>query len=887
MKRGLRMLVLLIATLPRAVLALDPPHDTSRSITCANCHIAHHAVGGAITNVAGNPNLCMSCHTAAGVASTKPFANSDEAIPGVGGTSHRWDSGASGWVKPNPANTSSGSVQSGGSFSGSYSKNYTITVTTAGDTGTAVFSWNTSKPVRQTYRDELTAIAFNGSNGTLSWTAAPWTEIVEADGVSAGVIRVVASAVCASGNCLRIGGGTINTIGVRRLANVVGSTAAMLTFSYQRQLSACPKTSAANVALQVSSDGTTWVTLATYNLSECDTGQVAQSFDVTPYIAATTQIRFLGSGTAAATDFIYVDNVQVEALANASAVTNVTTAGTVALDEGITVAFANGASSPSFKLSDQWTVYANADVQQPASLALAARLANGKVTCSSCHNEHSQVAEPFDSAAKAYPTPGSSGSAGPGGEGRHNQRLDNDTNQMCGDCHSTRIVTAASQGSHPVGVSVPSGNYKPPATLPLDKRSGQVRCMSCHRIHNSPTSDGSLLRMTSTTSLCTDCHTLADTTSPAAHLAATTGALWPGPGYGTLFPRIADTTKRGSCANCHQSHGWPDNSIPGQDYPALLVNREENLCYACHDGSPVAKNLLLLFTKSYRHPTGDYSGRHSAGEGGDSTKYGTSNRHAECEDCHNPHRARADAAAPVAPAASNRLLGAARVAVTNGAAGTVPTYTFRGSTDSTAPIAEYQVCFKCHSSWTSQPVGQTDLALRFNPNNRSYHSVEAIGKNTNININSFINGWTGTKTMYCTDCHTGDDVSVRGPHGSQYRYLLSQPSIASSSRRLMASTEECFACHRFNTYANENATITEKSYSRFNLPSTDEGHTKHLGDHQYPCYACHDSHGSSTAPHMIVTGRNPGIISYTETATGGTCTPTCHDPESYTINYAR
>jgi predicted CXXCH cytochrome family protein len=439
----------------------------------------------------------------------------------------------------------------------------------------------------------------------------------------------------------------------------------------------------------------------------------------------------------------------------------------------------------------------------------------------------------------------------------------------------------------PTGATATPTRTPNPFPLPLDKQAGKVRCLTCHDIHARGTGDGMLLRSSNVNALCADCHTLADTTTPAAHLNPSTGVLWPGPQYGTLFPAITDASKRGACTNCHQTHGWPDGTNPSQDYPALLVNREEQLCYACHDGNPVPQNILLKFTKSYRHPTGEYVDRHSAAEDGDPAGFGTANRHAECEDCHNPHVARGDATAPVAPTAANGIRGVARIAVTNGAAGTAPTFTYRGPMDTTAPIAEYQLCFKCHSSWTTQPAGQSDLAVKFNPNNRSFYPIEATGKNTNILANAFINGWSGSHMMYCGDCQGSDNSTVRGPHGSQYPYLLKQPAVASSARRTMASTASCFACHRFNTYANEGASITEKGSSRFNRPAEEEGHTKHVADHRAPCYACHDSHGSATHPHLIVTGRNPGITSYTETATGGTCSPTCHGTESYRINYAR
>lgn len=862
--------------------ALDPPHDASRSIDCSNCHLTHHAVDAGIAKVAGNPNLCMSCHSVGGMAATMPYSNSDEAIPGVSGTSHRWDSGASGWVKPDAANTSQGTVQSSGAFSGRYAKTYTVTISAGGDVGTARFGWSSSKPAKRTYRDQFTAISYAGSDGTLSWTANPWLESGETNDANAGVYRVVANAACASGNCLRIGGGLIGAFSVARPANLSGTTSGMLTFTYRRSLATCPNTSTATVAAQVSSDGTAWVTLATYKLDACDTAQVAQSFDVSAYLAATSQLRFLGTGTTGATDFIYIDNVELAAVAGSAGASNVTTGTAISLDEGVSVSFSNAATSPSFAVNDRWTVYVEPDINQPTGIALAARLASGKVTCSCCHNEHSQVAEPFDRTAPAYPTPG------PGGEGRHHQRLDNATNQMCLDCHSARNVTAATQGSHPVGVTIPAGSFKAPATLPLTKTGNAIQCMTCHVVHDSePVTDGTLRRVSSVNALCSDCHTLADTTSPATHLSSSRGVLWPGPQYGTYFPAVTDVGQRGACTNCHQSHGWPDADTPTQDFPSLLVGREENLCFACHDGQPVTKNVRLQFTKTYRHPTSDYVGRHSTTEGGTSAQFGTANRHAECDDCHNSHTARSDATTPTAPTASNRLLGVSRIAVTNGAAGTVPAYTYRPATDVAHPVLEYETCFKCHSSWTTRPAGQTDFGVRLNSNNPSFHPVEATGKNANIRVNSFVNGWTATKTMYCTDCHTSDDTSVRGPHGSQNRYLLKRPHIASSAARTTASTEECFDCHSFNTYSNTGTSDTVQAYSRFNRPGYEEGHSFHLVAKRAPCYACHDSHGSTTLPHLMVVGRNPGLISYTETTTGGSCTPTCHSTRTYTLNYPR
>jgi hypothetical protein len=168
--------------------------------------------------------------------------------------------------------------------------------------------------------------------------------------------------------------------------------------------------------------------------------------------------------------------------------------------------------------------------------------------------------------------------------------------------------------------------------------------------------------------------------------------------------------------------------------------------------------------------------------------------------------------------------------------------------------------------------------------------VEAAGKNLNINANAFVAPWTASKLLYCTDCHTSDATGLgaaRGPHGSLYNYILKKDYRASSSQRTTGTTELCFDCHRYDTYANNSASNAVQGYSRFNPPTFSTGHGYHVGNKRYPCYGCHETHGSSTLPALMVVGRSPGLNAYTQTANGGTCTPTCHSQKSYTINYAR
>lgn len=136
------LLAALLAGLAPAARALDPPHNEVNGINCNNCHTPHHAPGGTITKAAGNPNLCMTCHTPAGLAQNRPFADTDQAFPGQIGTSHRFDSGPSGHVERSLANTSTGAVESGGAFTGRIEKTYTITIASGGEVGTAAFNWS-------------------------------------------------------------------------------------------------------------------------------------------------------------------------------------------------------------------------------------------------------------------------------------------------------------------------------------------------------------------------------------------------------------------------------------------------------------------------------------------------------------------------------------------------------------------------------------------------------------------------------------------------------------------------------------------------------------------------------------------------------------------------
>ncbi len=167
-------------------------------------------------------------------------------------------------------------------------------------------------------------------------------------------------------------------------------------------------------------------------------------------------------------------------------------------------------------------------IQDLSSEVLKQRLNNfgGVVTCSVCHDQHSQARQPWDPNAPAY------GGAGTG-SGRHFMRIDNEMNQLCEDCHYYKVMNhtrvegddpnyppnGVNVFSHPVGQSLNENQKNYDRPMPLDAngvpQSGtrsevdndnnpsnnlildntqRVRCLTCHRVHysdsNSLTIDG-------------------------------------------------------------------------------------------------------------------------------------------------------------------------------------------------------------------------------------------------------------------------------------------------------------------------------------------------------------------------------------------------------------
>ena len=430
--------------------------------------------------------------------------------------------------------------------------------------------------------------------------------------------------------------------------------------------------------------------------------------------------------------------------------TDLLTGTNVPLSEGLVLTFKDG-TNVSFQAGDQWHLYVRTDLRFPTNANMVNRMPNGIAVCSTCHDEHSQALAPFDPWANDYTTNAFGTFIG---TNRHFMRVANDSEQLCAECHSPRFVTNAVSGSHPVGLVITTNAYyKSTANLPLEKTTAKVRCETCHDLHFSTASDGSLLRITNRTALCIECHTLADASTPAAHLSATnSGTLWPGGQYGSTFMQVTDLSARGSCLNCHQPHGWPDASNPGTNYTHLTVEFQENLCLTCHDtNGPATHNVQTEFAKRYDHPI----------RNNDPTRW--QGRSVECLDCHNPHKALPNAhvytntATAARNLASNPLKGVSGVALnyaslTNFQTVATNLYTFlptaSGETSSVGATNEYQICFKCHSSYSFGSVPPAGLTPIYNTGTATFtaNSTTVAGSGT-----AWVAGMTNTWIVRSND----------------------------------------------------------------------------------------------------------------------------------------
>jgi len=332
----------------------------------------------------------------------------------------------------------------------------------------------------------------------------------------------------------------------------------------------------------------------------------------------------------------------------------------------------------------------------------------------------------------------------------------------------------------------------------------------------------------------------------------------------------------------HTSSGT--TGLPLNPYSYLLRKTEEETCFECHGNPPLtgAKNIKSLLLKSSRHPAISKSGVHKNPET-DGTNFTATpdKRHAECQDCHQPHRLQTGALVSPGNLITGTLLGAWGVEPTyGGVAWTAPTgYTRQVFTD-TVSFKEYELCYKCHSSYAygaSPPVGYTDQTIEFNPNNPAYHAVRDASKahsTTVVPATSYKGGFAYNSLMHCSDCHSGNNTGSEpeGPHGSSNAFLLRAP-YGTTTGQSGTSGHLCFRCHEYNVYCATGTATGSATGFRQGTSNLHRDHGGWLGV-DYTCQRCHPkiTHGAQQGNLIVYAGQSVAgalatITSFTHSAT--------------------
>lgn len=431
---------------------------------------------------------------------------------------------------------------------------------------------------------------------------------------------------------------------------------------------------------------------------------------------------------------------------------------------------------------------------------------------------------------------------------------------MLDDDHPISFHYSTSKGGSGVEY-LPEASITPPVNVDAD---GLMQCTSCHDSHDNTYGDF-LHASDRYGAVCLSCHQPTDW-AQASHAQST--ANWDGVGQDPLPGAQYPTVSENSCRSCHKPHG------AGRAERLLGKSIEENNCMNCHNGHTAAKNLTSDFMRVSNHSPVTTLGVHDAAEDPLSMP-----RHSECEDCHNPHAAKAgDAAAPNVPG---------------------PLTGIDGITTSGQPIERimygYQLCYKCHAdnnggvSYQPRQIVQTNTRLEFDPSNPSYHPVEAPGASNDVP--SLLPPYTTSSVITCTDCHQSDTSpdaggnGPKGPHGSNISPLL----IAEyrTDEYVTESPSAYALCYRCHSRA---SILGDESFKE---------HHKHIVKEDSTCSACHDPHGISSTQgnsinnsHLInlnnsyVTANSQGQFRFVDEGfRAGNCSLDCHGEDHRQENY--
>lgn len=470
----------------------------------------------------------------------------------------------------------------------------------------------------------------------------------------------------------------------------------------------------------------------------------------------------------------------------------------------------------------------------------------------------------------------------------------------CYSCHNTHFV---GEGS---GAVWDAQRFSDPSNTTSSVADSTAFCQKCHgNASYPPASDGSI-----SIGALTNANTLRPY---GVTMRATTSWPFFSGWDKTTFSasgHYTNTSTKALCENCHDPHGsnndslgawtrpgtasWQTNGTP----PAGARNNtqtvdafQENLCYKCHgnvsaaaSGRGLSNSTTDVYTSfgqaGSSHPVTRgtqgsplHKDTETLADLADSAK-----RHSECVDCHDPHNAKTGLAAHngTSSKASNALLGARGVVPPSGVANwgsiTIANVTITEMTGLSTDYEAY-VCLKCHTfagatagytvTTNSGTYTPTNLAWEFNPNNQSGHNVmgQVWPKTTTpalpytwswpsgTGVNVFTTGWSQTSQLTCSDCHTYNGASAKGPHGSTAKFLIDSNYTGSYQTEYLTNTTAGIAGGAVCEKCHTNLTSTVAGYNNVHSDGNHQGTTNGK------CINCHIK-----IPHGW---KRPRLIGYT------------------------
>jgi predicted CXXCH cytochrome family protein len=436
---------------------------------------------------------------------------------------------------------------------------------------------------------------------------------------------------------------------------------------------------------------------------------------------------------------------------------------------------------------------------------------------------------------------------------------------------------------HPVAISYDATllqtdpNLESPYEVDLPLPDGEMHCVSCHDPHASRNAPF-LHQTTAGGELCISCHRMeGDNWSwqVSDHATSEKPPMGADPWRERKPEWKGQSVAANACMNCHAPHNASSDT-------RLTTEPEEQTCFRCHNGTLARNNVQAEVNKFYRHPVD----RSSIGQHEPSPRENplTAPFHVECEDCHNPHAARADLPMVSFFPGDPYNPGHTQAPLINGSLLGVSGIDISGSPVDEASY-EYEVCFKCHgvpgksacenfrcptpeSYAMTRQDGIYNLRDKVDSGNSSLVSYHPIERNNPLNdseVPSLLVGIplnTVDSRIYCGDCHSSSTSPAgglngpAGPHGSRHEGLLAynyslDPTNASGIR----GASMCFKCHSSSNL------LSDESFP----------HRVHVIRNRTGCVTCHDPHGSAAYPHLInfLTSASVGGEEFRITGLGG------------------